>query len=880
MFTKGKKIIMLSVLGGLAFSGLFSFSNSFKQVDVVEAAIPTNYYKDCEGLSGSSLQSKLLEINKPKSPDYDWPRYEAADEALDDPKSVLCLYTRHNIPKSNHVGSGYAWDKWNREHIWTQGAYPKSASDNHNIFACEGQINNYRGNMPFGEVEHIPANQKDIFGHKTDCYWTDNYFEPCDAAKGEVARAVMYGTVMYTYTMTQEIKSIDLALKWHLEHPITERDTRRNDVVYGLQGNRNPFVDHKSYACKIWGNSSSNAKKICDQYNGWTDEDEPIPTKTLTDISITGTANKLVYNAGESFETAGLTVTATYTSSTGTSKENVTSKVSVSPNPLTKGTTSVTLSYMYAGVTKTAIYSGITVKEAPNPYGTLENPLSVSEAKALVGKECTSSKTYTKQQIYCRGIVSSFISESGINRRLVRVRDINSASSTMNVDSLTMTTEQYNNLEEGDQIIFHGYGYNNGGTHQFKDNGSAQVTFDRNESKQHDVPVNSVVINNTTFNFEVESTCQLDVTVLPSDATNKTLSYTSSDTSVATVDNAGVITFIKAGEVNITVSSVNNKTAVAKFTVTNKPQPITKTPVEVAITKNPTKTTYNLNENYDTSGLVIEAHFIDGTSEDITNLCTFKEPDMSTAGTKVISYKYDKNFSVNVMIEVLNDEVSALNIPKNPYKLNYFESEEFSPIGIKVEATIGSEVKDVTSMVEYQYNFAKSNLVKVKFGGVEKRLRVTIESGEITAEHKAADYTYVFRDKVDVSKKEEVTLSTWKILEFNYNALDDSAKAVLKNIVTNYGGGEVSAEDGITEKLKDCISGYDEIYLLHKDDGFTDFMNRKPVAPTPTPDPTPTNDGLNMVILISVAAGIIMVIIVIIAIVVPVSKKKKKQAKK
>jgi endonuclease I len=88
-------------------------------------------------------------------------------------------------------------------------------------------------------------------------------FEPCDAAKGEIARAVMYGTVMYSYTMTNEIKSIELALKWHLQHPNTERDIRRNNVVYGNQGNRNPFVDHPEYACKIWGNTNSATKSLC-----------------------------------------------------------------------------------------------------------------------------------------------------------------------------------------------------------------------------------------------------------------------------------------------------------------------------------------------------------------------------------------------------------------------------------------------------------------------------------------------------------------------------------------------------------------------------------------------------------------------------------------
>ena len=220
--------------------------------------IPAGYYSQCEGLSGSALEAKLKSINAPQSPSYDWSRYEDADEALDDFSSIFCVYTRHNIPKNNHCGS-YSWNTWNREHVWTQSAYPASKTDNHNIFACEGQINNDRGNLPYAEGGSYVT----VHGHTTQCKSTGSTFEPCDDAKGEIARAVMYGTVMYSYTMTNEIESIELALKWHLQHPNTERDIRRNNVVYGNQGNRNPFVDHPEYACKIWGNTNPATKSLC-----------------------------------------------------------------------------------------------------------------------------------------------------------------------------------------------------------------------------------------------------------------------------------------------------------------------------------------------------------------------------------------------------------------------------------------------------------------------------------------------------------------------------------------------------------------------------------------------------------------------------------------
>jgi endonuclease I len=172
-------------------------------------SVAESYYSQANGLTESALKSTLFSFNKPTSPDYDWPRYEAADEAYNDSSSIISIYTRHNISKSAHVGSGssYSWTTWNREHIYTQKAFPNSDDDNHNIFACEGQINNYRGNLKFGEVTHNSSNQLTVHGHLTDNYRANSLFEPCDEAKGEVARAVLYTSLYYNYTISSIFSS-------------------------------------------------------------------------------------------------------------------------------------------------------------------------------------------------------------------------------------------------------------------------------------------------------------------------------------------------------------------------------------------------------------------------------------------------------------------------------------------------------------------------------------------------------------------------------------------------------------------------------------------------------------------------------------------------
>ena len=74
----------------------------------------------------------------------------------------------------------------------------------------------------------------------------------------------MYAAAMYGYDPTDNFESLATMLKWHLDYPVTKFDTSRNSKVYKLQKNRNPFVDHPEYACKIWGSKNSATKAACE----------------------------------------------------------------------------------------------------------------------------------------------------------------------------------------------------------------------------------------------------------------------------------------------------------------------------------------------------------------------------------------------------------------------------------------------------------------------------------------------------------------------------------------------------------------------------------------------------------------------------------------
>ena len=47
--------------------------------------------------------------------------------------------------------------------------------------------------------------------------------------------------------------SITLLLKWNRQDPVSTKEINRNNAVYGIQNNRNPFIDHPELAEYIWG---------------------------------------------------------------------------------------------------------------------------------------------------------------------------------------------------------------------------------------------------------------------------------------------------------------------------------------------------------------------------------------------------------------------------------------------------------------------------------------------------------------------------------------------------------------------------------------------------------------------------------------------------
>ena len=271
---KSKKLTLLSLL----MLGTVTLSSCYVNLGFIEigekeengsggssSAEVKKYYSSITNQSGTALLSALNKIidNDKVVVSYDWSRYKYVDQAPDDATSVFLIYARKNMKKSEQDRGVEDAVCWNREHTYPQSKMSGNAtSDTHIIFASDKKVNGTRSSLKFGVVSG-GSTVKDSAGNATSCKVGGSLFDPNSAARGVVARSTMYAAVMYGYSPEGNFESLATMLKWNKDYPVSSFDKSRNEKVYEKQKNRNPFVDHPEYACKIWGSTNSQTKSIC-----------------------------------------------------------------------------------------------------------------------------------------------------------------------------------------------------------------------------------------------------------------------------------------------------------------------------------------------------------------------------------------------------------------------------------------------------------------------------------------------------------------------------------------------------------------------------------------------------------------------------------------
>ena len=162
--------------------------------------------------------------------------------------------------------SGKSTTTFNREHVW-----PDSRGGNkveNDIFMTRPTIteeNSSRGNSAYitgMETEHDGWDPVTAFASGIGVY---------ESIRGECARIILYCmTAADGLILNDESKNngnnmgkLTNLIEWACENPVNDREKRRNVGGEYKQGNRNAFVDHPEYACKIWGNHNSATKSAC-----------------------------------------------------------------------------------------------------------------------------------------------------------------------------------------------------------------------------------------------------------------------------------------------------------------------------------------------------------------------------------------------------------------------------------------------------------------------------------------------------------------------------------------------------------------------------------------------------------------------------------------
>lgn len=144
----------------------------------------------------------------------------------------------------------------NVEHTWPQSRFTGrfrddvQKSDLHHLFPTDTEINAIRGNNLFGEVTKDLINLKcpeARFG--LGSAGSDEVFEPPREHKGNVARALFYFSTRYDLPIDEREETI--LRKWNHEDPVDADEFNRNNEIFKVQGNRNPFVDFSELPEKI-----------------------------------------------------------------------------------------------------------------------------------------------------------------------------------------------------------------------------------------------------------------------------------------------------------------------------------------------------------------------------------------------------------------------------------------------------------------------------------------------------------------------------------------------------------------------------------------------------------------------------------------------------
>ncbi len=280
---------MPKLLLSLMFFFLFFF---------VAAQIPPGYYNTAAGLTCAHLKTALfnkistgttaitnaevlvkftstdVHRNDANTKDIIWDIYSdnpAGPEAFE------------YVSQVNNCGGSIAGEGscYNREHTFPQAWFSSAAptvTDLFGLYPTDGYSNAEHGNYPYSEVTaptYTSSNGSRLGTNTVPGFPTSGIaaraFEIKDDYKGDIARNYFYMVTRYESNIAawqansnaNDVLNgtawpalddwyIQLLYKWHLQDPVSQKEINRNDSIYKIQNNRNPYIDHPEYVALVW----------------------------------------------------------------------------------------------------------------------------------------------------------------------------------------------------------------------------------------------------------------------------------------------------------------------------------------------------------------------------------------------------------------------------------------------------------------------------------------------------------------------------------------------------------------------------------------------------------------------------------------------------
>lgn len=250
------------------------------------------YYKAADGKKGAALKTALCEViynRDEEGADLNaaykalWTHFQTTDKQADG--SVWDMYSNMRAmtfgdDQDKGSGGNNEGEYYNREHSfpnsWFGGKVMPMYTDLHHVYPTDKLVNNKRANYPFGETGNPTYKSANDFSKLGPCNYpgyTGTVFEPNDEYKGDFARTFFYMVTCYeekiadwyqNYPESQPTLDgnaypglsawqLEMLMKWAKNDPVSKKETNRNKAVYGIQKNRNPFIDYPGLEEYIWG---------------------------------------------------------------------------------------------------------------------------------------------------------------------------------------------------------------------------------------------------------------------------------------------------------------------------------------------------------------------------------------------------------------------------------------------------------------------------------------------------------------------------------------------------------------------------------------------------------------------------------------------------